>query len=147
MRKKETLKCMPSFNDRDPWPACLFTTPAKSHLSSGVLPRSLHPQDPQLQPLNLPMSLLWAFILDWKEILLEDWIQPYYSKLLLSIMWYFSPVFIFQTIFACSLSQWLSHSRTSDNLWDSSLWIRSMGERCLWPSCAGDLQIESWSLG
>lgn len=144
MRTKETLKCMTTFNDRDPWPSCLFTTSAKSPLSSGVFPRSLHPQDPQLQLLNLPR---WAFILDWKQILLEDWIQPYHSKLLLSIMWYFFPSLHLQQ---CLHVRWVSgcpHSPTSDNLWDSSLWVRSMGERCLWPSCAGDLQIDSWSLG
>ena len=107
MKTKETLKCMSAFNDRDPCPTCLFTASAKSPLSPGALPRSLHPQDPQLQLVNLP-SLLWAFILDWKQTLLEDWIQPYHSKLLLSIMWYIFPVFIFQTMFACPLSQWLS---------------------------------------
>ena len=75
--------------------------------SPGFLPRSLPPQEAKLQLVKLP-SFLWTFILDKKQALSADWIQSCLYKYLLSILWYFVPVFTFQTIFACPPRQWLS---------------------------------------
>ena len=36
MGKKQTLKCMLAFHDRDPWPSCLFWASAKSSMSSQI---------------------------------------------------------------------------------------------------------------
>lgn len=70
MGKSETLQCMPAFSGRDPWPSFLFRASGKSHLSSGFLPRSLHPQDLLFQLLYWP-SLESLFLIKSK-LLLED---------------------------------------------------------------------------
>ena len=112
-----------------------------------ISPQSLPPQDPPLQLLYL-LSLSMR-LCSWLK---ANSVRGLNSILLFQNSYYqscnFFPVFIFQTRYACPLSQWLSALTEVVHLVGPFIMERShaVSTDCLWPSCAGDLQ-ESWSLG
>ena len=91
-----------------PWTVAYQAPPsasAKSPLSSGFLPRSLPPQDPQVH------YCTYQVFMRLSSSLKANCIRGLYSissfqKAIINHMIFFS-VFIIQTIFACPLSQWL----------------------------------------
>ena len=62
-KKNNPRKSMPAFIGRDPWASCLVRPSAKLLCSSGLLPRSLPPEDPYLHNYTYQVFYeTWFFI-------------------------------------------------------------------------------------
>ena len=151
MGKCETLQFMPAFFSffgvkLDPWTSFLFRASGKSHLSSGFLPRSLHPQDVLFQLLYLPS--LGDFILDERKTLVRrlNSILPLQIAIINHEMLF--PRFDFPNNVCLSTESVAVHTHRSHTFSGTVHYVEDAWSKPddLWPSCAWDLQQESWSL-
>lgn len=129
--EKETLKCMPPFNDRDSWNSCLFLSSPKPPLSRRFPPRSLPPQDSVSADVLTKFSTRFCSWL--KASLLGDWFNPYLYQIAIIYHMMFSSSLHFQTIFAHPPELVSVHTHWSHTFkWTVPHGDKAWGQR--WPS-------------